>query len=249
MKNDVKTFLKKFLYLVKRSVQHLNFLYLRIYLLRGSSSETKSEYQSRFIKFDINPGESVLDVGSGGEPFEFATHLCDLYPQKTQHRHNELKTSGLPFTQADVQDLPFKDKEFDFVYCAHVLEHVEDPEKACLELMRVGKRGYIETPTRMSDIMCNFTQIPHFHKWHVTQVGQTLIFNEYQPYEQRDVGTDEFYHMIHAKYPNRIRSMYRKNKDLFSNMFLWKGGFNFFVFDKKGNLTSSFDYLKDNGKN
>ncbi|MDE1970812.1 MAG: class I SAM-dependent methyltransferase [Patescibacteria group bacterium] len=229
---------------LKPFLQRLNFLYARIYLLKGTSFEPKEIYQSRFVHFNLKPGEKVLDVGSGGEPFAQATHLCDLYPQKTQHRYNELKTNGLPFTQASVEDLPFKDKEFDFAYCAHVLEHVEDPAKACRELMRVAGRGYIETPTRISDIMCNFTRIPNFHRWHVTQVGNTLIFNEYQSYEQRDMGTDEFYHMIHAKYPNRIQTMYRRNKDLFSNMFLWEGGFNYYVFNLHGELVSSFHYQK-----
>jgi len=37
--------------------------------------------------------------------------------------------------------MPFPDKSFDFVYCAHVLEHVDDPIRACREIMRVGKRG------------------------------------------------------------------------------------------------------------
>lgn len=227
--------------ILRKIAQKFNFLYVRVYLLKGSSSEKKFDYERRFVDFKIKPGDKVLDAGSGGEPFPLATHLLDLYPEKTQHRYNRLKTDDKVFVQGDIQKMPFKDKEFDFVYCTHVLEHVLDPEKACLELMRVSKKGFIETPTRMSDIMFNFTIIPDFHRWHITQVGNRLIFSEYQEYEQRDIGTDEFYNMVHAKYNNRIQRMYRKNKDLFSNMLMWKGKFEFSVFDKKGNLISSSD--------
>lgn len=32
------------------------------------------------------------------------------------------------FANADGENLPFKDKEFDYVICNQVLEHVENPE-------------------------------------------------------------------------------------------------------------------------
>jgi ubiquinone/menaquinone biosynthesis C-methylase UbiE len=35
-----------------------------------------------------------------------------------------------PLIVADLE-ASFKDKEFDFVYCSHVLEHVRDPKLAC----------------------------------------------------------------------------------------------------------------------
>lgn len=233
-----------FLRSLKRFFQKLNFLYLKVYVLKGFSYEKKIDYQKRFVDFKIKPGDKVLDVGSGGEPFPYATHLVDKYPQETQHRWNELQTRGKQFIQADIEKLPFKDKEFDFVYCVHVLEHVDDAAKACDEIMRVGKRGYLETPTRMSDIMFNFAGKKDFHKWYVAMLGNTLIFHEYPDAEHRDTESDDFYHFAHAKFPNRIQKMYRKNKDLFSNMFLWENGFNYYVFDKQGDLIKSFVYRK-----
>ncbi len=232
--------MKFFLNSAKRFLQQLNFLYVKIYILKGFSYEKKIDYQKRFIDFKINPGDKVLDIGSGGEPFPYATHLVDKYPQETQHRWNELETQGKQFIRADIEKLPFKDKEFDFVYCAHVLEHVDDAAKACDEIMRVGKKGYLETPTRMSDIIFNFAGKKDFHKWYVSLLGNTLVFHEYPDKEHRDTGSDDFYHFAHAKYPNRIQKMYRQNKDLFSNMFLWEGGFNYYIFDKSGDLIKSF---------
>ena len=47
---------------------------------------------------------------------------------------------------------PFPDKTFDFVVCSHLLEDVRDPITVCRELCRVGKAGYIETPSRIREI-------------------------------------------------------------------------------------------------
>ena len=159
------------------------------------------------------------------------------YPGKTQHRYNPLKTNNLPFSTGDIEYLPYKDKSFDFVYCAHVLEHLANPAKALSEIQRVGKSGYIEVPTRMSDIVFNFARLKHFHKWHISMIGNTLIFIEYTEKERRDTGDQELFYMAHSLLPNSIRSMYRNNKDLFTNMFLWKDYFTFYIFDGNGQLT------------
>jgi hypothetical protein len=39
------------------------------------------------------------------------------------------------------------------VHCSQVLECVKDSLAACREIMRVGKRGYIETPTLGKDTL------------------------------------------------------------------------------------------------
>lgn len=43
--------------------------------------------------------------------------------------------------KADILDLPFEDNSFDLVLCNHVLEHIEDDQKAMKELFRVMKKG------------------------------------------------------------------------------------------------------------
>ena len=49
--------------------------------------------------------------------------------------------SPLADVKADICNLPFKDNEFDFIFCNHVLEHIPDDTKAMQELYRVLKPG------------------------------------------------------------------------------------------------------------
>src|ERR1051325_7871532 len=41
------------------------------------------DYQRRHVGFDIRPGERVLDIGSGGDPFPHATLLADRFMEPT----------------------------------------------------------------------------------------------------------------------------------------------------------------------
>jgi len=49
--------------------------------------------------------------------------------------------SPLADVKADICNLPFKDNEFDVIFCNHVLEHIPDDTKAMQELYRVLKKG------------------------------------------------------------------------------------------------------------
>lgn len=49
--------------------------------------------------------------------------------------------SPLAEVKMDIQDMPFKDNDFDVVLCNHVLEHIPDDKKAMREILRVMKPG------------------------------------------------------------------------------------------------------------
>src|SRR5205807_6843630 len=49
------------------------------------------------------------------------------------------------------EPLPFADKSIDFVVCSHTLEDIRDPIGLCGEIVRVGKAGYVETPSRLEE--------------------------------------------------------------------------------------------------
>jgi len=79
---------------------------------------------------------------------------------------------------AAVERLPFATKSFDFVICSHVIEHVEHPDRALRELERVGRRGYIETPSADWEKLAGFP----FHRWLVSaQDGQLRLEAKPEP--------------------------------------------------------------------
>lgn len=125
----------------------------------------------------------VLDVGGGHNPFRGATHVVEIDMMAGHHRDG--RALALPqsarLIAGNVEELPFRTGTFDFIYASHVLEHVDAPSRACQELMRVGSRGYIETPSPLLEQGLAFgaQESAHrsFHKWYVFSPDQgRLIF-------------------------------------------------------------------------
>jgi SAM-dependent methyltransferase len=113
----------------------------------------------------------ILDVGSGNNPLDIATHLVDSMPDKNAERESDLEVPpGVEFKEGNAENIPFPDQYFDFAHAAHVLEHVESPEKALSELVRVARAGYIETPAAVYEQGAFLDQkVPgwSFHRWYV----------------------------------------------------------------------------------
>lgn len=202
------------------------------HLGKGMVYSNRFDYQKEYVSFGIKTSDKVLDLGSGNHPFPLATHRIDLFVENNFHRGGvKFVRDNRPIYVANIESLPFRDKEFDFIYCSHVLEHVDDPQKACKEIMRVGKRGYIETPTRLSDMVYNFS---YLHRWNVNVVGKSLIFIEYSERERKGTGTSYFFEQQMNPYDNEVKNLIYKNRDIFCNMFLWEDSFEFYMFDKQG---------------
>ena len=192
------------------------------------------DYQKEFIDFGLKPGDRVLDVGAGSDPFPHATHLADLFLEACEHRHSGVVTDARPFTLATVLALPFPDKYFDFVYCVHTLEHVDDPLQACRELMRVGRRGYIETPTLAKDMLFSWAKGQHL--WHVIAIGNELCFFEYSDSQSKGIASTAWWDVIQSTYHNPLQEAYYRNLDLFNVMFQWQESFDVHVFRQDGTV-------------
>ena len=95
----------------------------------------------------IPPSARVLDIGPGLYPFTRADVFVDI-----TDRFEEVPKDKLVICDVAKYDLPFADKSFDFIYCRQVLEDLFDPFHLCREMSRVGKAGYIETPSPLVEL-------------------------------------------------------------------------------------------------
>ena len=91
---------------------------------------------------------NIIDIGCGSGPARFqpATHLLDF---------NEINEKNLTTINLDLDfdKFPHSDKFFEFIYCRHTLEDIQNPINAFNEFTRLSNIGYIETPSPLVEIM------------------------------------------------------------------------------------------------
>jgi SAM-dependent methyltransferase len=140
----------------------------------------------------LRPDDLVLDIGGWACPFNRAQWVIDAEPYETRGFY---RTFGGRASQGGEREwfsaetwvrldicgrapFPFPDKHFDFVICSHTLEDVRDPLAVCEEIVRVGKRGYIEVPSRAFEStrgieQSNLAGLSH-HRW-LIEIGERRI--------------------------------------------------------------------------
>ena len=130
----------------------------------------------------VSSEDLVLEVGSGGNPYPRANVLLDAY-EETSHRFWAPLICDRPTVIGFAENLPFKDNVFDFVICAHVLEHSEEPVKFLEELQRVSKAGYIEVPDAFMERLNPYKD----HKSEITCREDQLVIRKkhsWKPYSE-----------------------------------------------------------------
>ena len=150
-----------------------------------------------------NAAVRVLDIGGWYQPFNLATHVIDLFPYTTRRQHEALdpedaeRFSVATWLVSDVclTPWPYDNLYFDFVICSHLLEDVRDPIAVCREINRVGKTGYIETPSRLREIFAKTHRLSwrrlvcggapevgfYHHRWFVEAEDTHLKFTAKTP--------------------------------------------------------------------
>jgi TPR repeat protein len=87
-----------------------------------------------------------LEIGPGKIPFKLATDFIGC---------NETITNYIDI-DIDKDIFPQDNNSFDFIYCRHVLEDIQNPDFTLSEIFRVSKfGGYIETPSPLIEITKN----------------------------------------------------------------------------------------------
>lgn len=140
------------------------------------------------VSKEINANDLVLDIGGWAQPFNRANYVIDVLPYETRGFYGSngqkeevfSKDTWIMHDVSSKKPMPFKDKEIDFVICSHVLEDIRNPIQLCSEIIRVGKRGYIEVPSRTIESIFNLEKKGYagyyHHRWLVEVIDKEMIF-------------------------------------------------------------------------
>jgi hypothetical protein len=191
---------------------------------------------SDLIMTRLRASDLVLDLGGWAHPFNRANFIMDAEPYETRGYYNRTfaKDNPLPpiggtvehFTSntwirrdiCEKSPFPFPDKSIDFVICSHTLEDIRDPLWVCAEMVRIGKAGYIEVPSRLWET-CRGTEpgiagLSH-HRWLIDFENDGLNFFPK-------------FHRIHNWQYSLPASLLRKLTELQKVSWLfWEGSFGF----------------------
>lgn len=161
---------------------------------------------------NLQKNDFVLEIGSGHNPRRESHVLCDKFLFSDEQRGAPLKRDR-PLVIADGHALPFRDKQFDYVICSHVLEHVQDPCLFLSEIVRVANRGYIETPSEINERLAP----KPYHLWYISvQAGKLLL----KPKQEEPC----FRNLFHYLYANDecFRLFHHTHPEVFLTRLFWE---------------------------
>jgi SAM-dependent methyltransferase len=108
----------------------------------------RARYQRYLRTMKPQPGERLLDVGSGG-----SWSLAELDPEALVTgvdlvNRGDFERPNQRFVAADASELPFDDDSFDLGYSNSLIEHLPTERRQAFadELRRVAHRYWVQTP-------------------------------------------------------------------------------------------------------
>jgi ubiquinone/menaquinone biosynthesis C-methylase UbiE len=101
----------------------------------------------------------VLDIGPGQYPLKRANVFLD----RNRENLKPMQAEGIETIAENLEEgLPMiPDKSFDYVWCSHVLEHVQDPAACAATISRIGKAGTMVVPSAIKESIFNFEEAEH----------------------------------------------------------------------------------------
>lgn len=109
-------------------------------------------------KIDIGCGGTIKRCARGYDVYTDVVMPKDPMPAK--------------FVLCPMEKMPFKDKEFDYARVHHVIEHTENPDLACKELIRIAKSGILSFPPPQAEMTVGRKD----HNWYVFIDHKRLLF-------------------------------------------------------------------------
>lgn len=141
---------------------------------KNSGGRSLRNIYSIVFTMNIKQHDLVLEIGSGDNPNPRSDILCDRYIKTSHERAGEFRIRiDRPMVVADGMMLSFPDKTFDYVITSHIFEHMDDPAGFAREIMRVGKAGFIEVPSAISERVFGW----NFHHWYCDIRGGVLTLS------------------------------------------------------------------------
>ncbi|MCF8196961.1 MAG: methyltransferase domain-containing protein [Polynucleobacter sp.] len=192
----------------------------------------KLRWSLRRLHVPVGKNELVLEVGAGGNPYPRANVMLDAM-ETTIERNEQDLIRDRPLVLGLCEELPFKDKSFDFIIASHVLEHTDNPEKFLSELMRVGRAGYIETPEGWFEKMCAFT----YHRLEVSADRDKLLIRKKPSWKPDEIA--KLWDIKLAK-SMQLYKFLRINPDINHLRFYWEDSIKFEILNP--NCNASWEY-------
>ena len=185
-----------------------------------------------------------LEIGPGFVPFSLATDFIG----SNEHIKKYIEID------IDKDIFPYENNIFDFVYCRHVLEDIQNPDFALREIFRITKSGYIETPSPLIEVTKNVdgtafsnSYCGYIHHryivWSNIEKNEIYFLPKYSCILDNILNINEesklfLYHLINNFH------IYWNNYFIFSekpNVIMYKNGVNFNT--KNGNIVEEYIVL------
>ena len=173
---------------------------------------------------NIKRSYKVLEIGPGGVPYWRSDVLADKYDNTDKvipgtfggQKHD---TKGKPFYKIADNRLPFHDKEFDYIICSHVMEHIpeDELEEFCNEVFRVASLAYIEFPAPLYDIIFNFRA--HLNLLFIQSSGVHCLPKKYADIDRYSSYFNKLFKDGLISSSNRYKQHFTSGKEFSSNNF------------------------------